>query len=437
MGAGGRDYHNFNVYFRNNPNYRVVAFTATQIPYLEGRVYPPELSGPMYPNGIPIYSEKKLPELIRDFQVNDVFFCYSDVSYQYVMEKSALVNSLGASFHLLGPKDTMLTSNLPVISVVAIRTGSGKSPVSRYIAKIVSQMGFKIGIIRHPMAYGDLLAKRAMKLSNLDDLKKYPLTIEEREDYEPHIIRGFTVYSGVDYQDVLNLAEGDGNDVLIWDGGNNDYPFIKPDLYVTVVDPYRYTHMDTYYPSGINVRLADVIVITKVNTAPQSRVNRAIREVRRRNPRAVIVKVGIKAFIDKDVDLRNKRVLVIEDGPTITHGEMPYGIGYIYAKRKGAIIVDPKKYAVGSIRDMYRRYRHIKEVLPAIGYSESQVKELEEVINHMPVDYVILATPTKLERIIHIDHDVIHVTYEVDDYKEELARIIIKKLQNILIKLER
>jgi len=423
MGAGGRDFHNFNVYFRDNPQYRVVAFTAAQIPYLEGRVYPPELAGPNYPDGIPIYSEDRLPELIRELSVTDVFFSYSDVSYQYVMEKSAIVNAAGASFHLLGPEDTMLRSKLPVVAVVAIRTGSGKSPTSRYVSGVIRDMGLRVGVVRHPMAYGDLLAKRVMKLSSLDDLERYPLTIEEREDYEPHIRNGFTVYAGVDYGDVLRLAEAE-NDVILWDGGNNDFPFVKPDVCITVVDPYRYEHMDTYYPSGVNIRLADIVVITKVNTAPRELVARAEERVRVRNPRAEVVKVGLRPIVDRDVDLRGKRVLVIEDGPTITHGEMPYGIGYLYAREAGAEIVDPRRYAVGSIREVYERYRHIGPVLPAVGYSEAQMRELEEVVNRAPVDYVVAATPTSIEGVFAIDKEVIHVSYEVDDPEGKLRMLV-------------
>jgi len=431
MGAGGRDFHNFNVYFRDNPTYRVVAFTAAQIPFLAGRRYPPELSGPNYPEGIPIYDEKDLPQLIAKYGVTDVFFSYSDVSYEYVMRKAALVNACGASFHLLGPDDTMLKSNRPVVAVVAIRTGAGKSPISRFIARFLRGEGMAVGIVRHPMAYGDLLKKRVMKFSSFDDLDRYDLTIEEREDFEPHILNGFTVYAGVDYAEVLKLAEE--NDIILWDGGNNDYPFIKPNLYITVVDPYRYDHMDRYYPSGINIRLADIAVITKVDTAPKEMVAAAISSIRRLNNRAEIIKVSFKAIPDKEVDLKNKKVLVIEDGPTITHGEMPYGMGYIYAKSSGAIIVDPRRYAVGTIREAYMTYKHIGPVLPALGYSRTQIEELETTINNAPVDYIVSATPTDISRYLHINKDIINVRYEVLDIEGKFLKTLRSKIKEIVL----
>ena len=429
MGAGGRDFHNFNVYFRNNPLYKVVAFTAAQIPFLAGRKYPPELSGPSYPDGIPIYDENELPDLIKRFNVTDVFFCYSDVSYEYVMSKSAIVNSCGANFHLLGPNDTMISSEKPVIAVVAIRTGAGKSPVSRFVARFIKDLGYTVGIVRHPMAYGDLVKKRVMKLQSLDDLDRYELTIEEKEDFEPHIKNGFTVYAGVDYIDVLKLAEE--NDIILWDGGNNDYPFIKPDIYITVVDPYRYDHMDRYYPSGINIRLADIIVVTKVGSAPKEKIEAAAELARKYNNKAKIVRIDFKAWADKEIDIKGRRVLVIEDGPTITHGEMPYGIGYIYAKTNGAIIVDPRPYAVGTIKKAYQKFEHIGPVLPALGYSRLQIEELIETINKAQVDYVISATPTDLSRYLGIDKEVISVRYEVDDLYGDLAeelKLEIRKL---------
>lgn len=430
MGAGGRDFHNFNVYFRNNKHYKVVAFTAAQIPFLAGRIYPPELSGPLYPDGIPIYDEKELPKLIHEFQVTDVFFSYSDVSYEYVMERSAIVNTCGASFHLLGPNDTMIKSGKPVVAVVAIRTGSGKSPVSRFVSKFFRDLGVKIGIVRHPMAYGDLVKKRAMKLTNLEDLDKYDLTIEEKEDFEPHIKNGFSVYAGVDYYEVVKLAEE--NDVILWDGGNNDYPFIKPDLYITVVDPYRYDHIKKYYPSGINIRLADIIVITKIDTAPKEKVDSAIKLSRYYNPQADIVKVKFDAYPDKDVNLNKKKVLIIEDGPTITHGEMPYGIGYIYAKSQNAEIIDPRPYSVGTIKSIYTQYSHLGPVLPALGYSKKQIDELTKTINNAPVDYVISSTPTDLSRYLNIDKEIISIRYEVTDLYGELTRSLKSKLNRVI-----
>ena len=419
MGAAGRDFHNFNIFFRNNPSYKVVAFTATQIPFIENRRYPPELAGPNYPEGIPIYPEEMLPELIKKFEVDDVFFSYSDVSHTYVMNRASLVNSCGASFHLLGSKDTMITSTKPVVAVVAMRTGAGKSPTTRFIAREIKGKGFKVGIVRHPMPYGDLVKQMNMKFEKLEDLDKYEVTIEEREDYEPHIINGFTVYSGVDYELVLKDAEKE-NDIILWDGGNNDYPFIKPDLYITVVDPYRWRHIDTYYPGETNVRAADIIVITKVNTALREDIERAVDKVRMINKRAEIIKVGITLKPDKEIDIKGKKVLVIEDGPTVTHGEMPFGAAYIYSKQNEAEIVDPRPYLVGSVKKIYEKYTHLKMVLPALGYSRDQMRELEHIINSSDADYVISATPTMLERYLNINKPMIHISYELDDYTGKL-----------------
>jgi predicted GTPase len=435
MGAGGRDFHNFNVYFRNNPYYEVVAFTATQIPYIEYRHYPPELSGPYYPEGIPIYPEADLPELIRRLGVSDVFFSYSDVSNQYVMEKSALVNSAGATFHLLGPNDTMIKSLKPVIAVVATRTGAGKSPVSRYISRILREKHLSVGIIRHPMAYGDFKIHRAMELSSIEDLDRYQLTIEEKEDYEPHILNGFTVYSGIDYEEVLEMAEKK-SDVILWDGGNNDYPFIKPDIYITVADPYRWRHIETYYPSGINIRLADIVVVTKVNTASRDDINNCHMLIKKLNPKATVVYAGIKGMADIKMDLSGKKVLVIEDGPTTTHGEMPYGMGYLYAVENECEIIDPRPYAGGSIKEMYNKYPHIDKVLPAVGYSVEQIKELEEVINTAPVDYVISATPTNLGRYLDIDKEIISVRYELVDIDEQLKSLVEEYLSKVTEKVK-
>jgi predicted GTPase len=425
MGAAGRDFHNFNTYFRDNPNYNVVAFTATQIPFIENRIYPPKLAGKRYPKGIPIYPEEMIKELIKKYDVDDVFFSYSDVSHKYVMNKASLVISAGASFHLLGFKDTMLKSKKPVIAVVAMRTGAGKSPTTRYVSKIIRKLGYEVGIIRHPMPYGDLEKQAVMRMTKLEDLDKYNVTIEEREDYEPHIINGFKVYSGVDYKEVLRMAERE-NDIIIWDGGNNDYPFIEPDLYITVVDPYRWQHIDTYYPGEINVRSADIIVITKVNTAPKENIEKTIKKVRDLNRKAKIVTVGIKITPEKDMNLKEKKVLVIEDGPTVTHGEMPYGAGYLYAKAAGAYIIDPKPYLIGTVKDVVNKYPHIENVLPAVGYSEKQMKELEEIINASDAQYIISATPTRLERYLNVSKPIIHINYELEDIDGGLAEIIQK-----------
>lgn len=431
MGAGGRDFHNFNVYFRDNPEYEVVAFTATQIPFIERRRYPPELAGELYPEGIPIYPEEDLSRLIKEYDVDDVYFSYSDVSHVYVMNRAAIVNSAGASFHLLGFKDTMLTSNKPVVSVVAMRTGAGKSPVSRYVSKILRDKGLKVGIIRHPMAYGDFKIHRSMKLTSIEDLDKYQLTIEEKEDYEPHILNGFTVYSGIDYEEVLRMAEEE-SDIILWDGGNNDFPFIKSDVFITVVDPYRWRHIDTYYPGEINVRSADIIVISKINTAKEEDIDNAIKKSRELNKDAEIVKVGIDYRSDKEYNLDGKRVVVIEDGPTTTHGEMGFGAGYLYAKDRGAVIVDPRPYVKGTYKEIYNKYHHLKDIIPAVGYSPKQIKELEEILNGIDnVDYIISATPTRLDRYLQINKPIIHVYYDMVDYDQKLKAILLEKVDNI------
>lgn len=432
MGAAGRDFHNFNVFFRNNPNIKVVAFTATQIPFIEKRRYPPELAGPQYPEGIPIYPEGMLPQLIKEYNVTDVYFSYSDVSHTYVMNRASLVQSMGASFHLLGPNDTMIKSKKPVVAITAMRTGAGKSPTTRYVSKTLKSMGFKVGIIRHPMPYGDLVKQKVQKFTTLEDLDRYEVTIEEREDYEPHIINGFTVYSGVDYEEILHLAEAE-NDILIWDGGNNDYPFIRPDLYICVVDPYRWEHIDTYYPGETNVRAADIVVISKVNTAPRELVEKAEKKVREINEKARIIPISIKYFPDRDVDLQHKKVAIVEDGPTVTHGEMGFGAAYLYAKEKGADIINPRPYFKGTIKDTVSKYPHLKEVIPALGYSKKQIQELEELLNELDADYIISATPTRLANILDINKPIIQITYEVEDFTGELKEELIKFTKKINI----
>lgn len=423
MGAAGRDFHNFNVYFRNNSNIKVIAFTATQIPFIEDRRYPPELAGPNYPEGIPIYPEEMLPELIEKLGVTDVYFSYSDVSHIYVMNKASIVLSKGASFHLLGPKDTMIKANKPVIAVTAMRTGAGKSPTTRFISKTLKNMGFRVGIIRHPMPYGDLVKQKAQRFETIGDLDKYEMTIEEREDYEPHLLNGFRVYSGVDYQDVLNMAEKE-NDIILWDGGNNDYPFIKPDLYICVVDPFRWRHIDTYHPGETNVRSADVVVITKVNTASKDNVEAAANKVRELNRDAVIIPVKIIYKPDLKVDIRGKKVVIVEDGPTVTHGEMGFGAAYLYAKEKDAEIIDPKPYFTGTIKETLRKYPHVKEVVPAVGYSKLQIKELMSILNNIDADYIISATPTRLNNIMKLNKPLIQIYYEVEDYTGRLRETI-------------
>ena len=423
MGAAGRDFHNFNVFFRNNPDIEVVAFTATQIPFIEDRKYPPELAGPRYPNGIPIYPEEELPELIEKYKVTDVYFSYSDVSHIYVMNRASIVLSKGATFHLLGPRDTMIKANKTVIAVTAMRTGAGKSPTTRYISKALKNMGLRVGIIRHPMPYGNLVKQMAQRFETLEDLDRYEVTIEEREDYEPHIRNGFIVYSGVDYEKVLNIAEKE-NDIILWDGGNNDYPFIKPDLYICVVDPFRWQHIDTYHPGETNVRAADVIILSKVNTAPKDYVESATNKIREVNEKAEIVPVQMIYKPEKDIDLRGKKVIVVEDGPTVTHGEMGFGAAYLYAKEKGADIIDPKPYFKGTIKETIKKYSHLKEVVPALGYSKHQIEELKSILNSINADYIISATPTRLPNIMKLNKPLIQIQYEIQDHTGKLKEIL-------------
>jgi len=413
MGAGGRDFHNFNVYFKDNSDYEVVAFTATQIPGIEGRIYPPELAGELYPNGIPIISEDRLEETIKEYNVDEVIFSYSDVSHEYVMQRASLVLSLSADFKILGT-ETMLKSEKPVIAICAVRTGSGKSQTSRYVVKTLRERGFKVVVVRHPMPYGNLLKQKIQRFEKLEDLDKYECTIEEREEYEPHLKEGAILYAGVDYKEILKEIEKEA-DIIVWDGGNNDFPFYKPDLFITVVDPYRVGHELSYFPGEINVYLADIIVINKVDTAPSENINRVMENVRKRNKKAKIVLAKSPIISEKEEDIKGKRVLVIEDGPTVTHGEMPFGAGYLFAKERGAILVDPRPYAVGSIKEAYEKYKHIDKVLPALGYSKEQLKELEETINNVDCDYVIIGTPVDLRSVINIRHKTIRIYYHYED----------------------
>lgn len=415
MGAAGRDFHNFNVFFRDNPKYRVVAFTAAQLPEIWGRKYPPELAGGLYPEGIPILKEEELPEIIKRENVDLVVFAYSDVSHQYLMERAAIAQAAGADFMLLGPKSTMLKSNKPVIAVTAARTGAGKSPTSRRVVSILKEKGLKVAVIRHPMPYGDLRKQVVQRFASLEDLDKHECTIEEREDYEPHIKMGSVVYAGVDYEKILREAEKEA-DVILWDGGNNDFPFYVPDLWITVVDPLRAGHELTYWPGSVNVRAADVIVISKENVASADQIELVRANVNRVNPKATIVEAAMPLTVDAPELIKDKRVLVVEDGPTVTHGEMGFGAGYMAAKRFGAAeIVDPRPYAVGSIKEAFEKYTHLGPVLPAVGYSDRQMRELEETINNADADSVILGTPTDLSRYLRIDKPAVHVRYELQE----------------------
>ncbi len=415
MGAAGRDFHNFNVFFRNNPEYEVVAFTATQIPDIEGRLYPPELAGRLYPKGIPIYAEEELTELIRKFGVQEVVFAYSDVSHEYVMHKASLVMAAGADFRLMGPKSTQLKSNKPVISVCAVRTGSGKSQTSRRVASILREMGYRVAVIRHPMPYGNLVRQEVQRFADLDDLDEYECTIEEREEYEPHLANGVIVYAGVDYEKILRQAEREV-DILLWDGGNNDFPFYVSDFHIVVADPHRPGHESTYHPGEINARMADVFVINKVDTAQPEAVIAVREALYRLNPKAIQIEAASPLFVEDPQAIRGKRVLVIEDGPTLTHGEMAYGAGYVAARRFGAAeIVDPRPYAVRSIAATYQKYPKTGAVLPAMGYGAQQIKDLEETINRTPADLVIIATPINLTRLLQINKPAQRVRYELQE----------------------
>lgn len=414
MGAAGRDFHNFNVFFRNDERYEVVAFTAAQLPNIAGRVYPPELAGPLYPNGIPIYPEEELPRIIREKEVDLVVFSYSDVSHQYVMERAALAQACGADFMLLGPKSTMLKSNKPVIAVTAVRTGAGKSPTSRRVSRILRSKGLRVSVVRHPMPYGDLRKQIVQRFASLEDLDRYNATIEEREDYEPHLRLGNVVFAGVDYEKILREAERE-SDIILWDGGNNDFPFYKPDLMITVVDPLRAGHELTYWPGSVNVRMADVVIVSKVDTACYSDVEKVMSNVEKVNPRAKVITAAIPYTVDRPELVERKMVIVVEDGPTVTHGDMGFGAGYLMARKLKAEVIDPRPYAVGSIRETYEKYPHLSQVLPAVGYGENQMRELEETINRSPAEAVVLGTPTDISRYLRINKPAVHVYYELQE----------------------
>lgn len=427
MGAAGRDFHNFNVYFRDNPAYRVVAFTATQIPNIEGRIYPAALAGSLYPNGIPIFPESDLAQIVKEHQVNQVVFAYSDISHETVMHCASVALAAGADFRLLGPRATMLKSSKPVVAVCAVRTGSGKSQTTRAVANALRALGKRIVVVRHPMPYGDLTKQVVQRFATFDDLILHHTTIEEREEYEPHLARGTVVYAGVDYEKILRQAEAEA-DVVLWDGGNNDFPFFQPDLMIVVVDPHRAGHELLYHPGETNLRMADVIVINKVDTANAEDVNRVRANARMANPRAILIEAASPIFVDDPGAIRGKRVLVVEDGPTVTHGEMAYGAGFVAANKFGAReIVDPRPYAVGSIRETYTKYPTTGAVLPAMGYSDQQIHELEETINAAPIDLVISATPIDLRRIVRIQHPSVRVRYELQEIGQPTLADLIKE----------
>ncbi|MBI4916250.1 MAG: GTPase [Acidobacteria bacterium] len=428
MGAAGRDFHNFNCLFRDNAEVEVVAFTATQIPDIEGRVYPPELAGKLYPKGIPILAESDLERVIREQKVDEVWFSYSDVSHQYVMDKGSHVVAWGASFGICSAERTMIKSTKPVIAIVAVRTGVGKSQTTRYVSNILKKLGKKVVAIRHPMPYGDLAKQACQRFETYADLDLHDCTIEEREEYEPHIDNGFIVYAGVDYEQILREAEKEA-DVILWDGGNNDTPFYKPDLHITLVDPHRAGHELTYYPGETNLLMADLLIVNKVQTADPVKVEQVIDNCRKYNPRARVIKCASKITVDKPELIAGKRALVIEDGPTLTHGGMTYGAGWFAAKNAGASeIVDPKPYAVGTIAETYKKYPNAGAILPAMGYSDQQIADLEASINGTPCDVVVEGTPIDLSRVLKVDKPLAGVTYELEELDGHVIEEMVKNV---------
>jgi len=426
MGAAGRDFHNFNVFFREDKDYEVVAFTATQIPNIEGRLYPAALAGKLYPQGIPIYPESDLVKLIGELKVDQVVFAYSDVPHEYVMHKASIVLAAGADFRLMGPKATQVRSSKPVVSVCAVRTGSGKSQTTRRVSLILRGMGYKIAAIRHPMPYGNLIRQEVQRFADYDDLDEYECTIEEREEYEPHIDNGVIVYAGVDYEKILRQAEKEV-DIVLWDGGNNDFPFYVSDLQIVVADPHRPGHESAYYPGETNARSADVLIINKVDTADAENVIRVRENLRLLNPKAIVIEAASPLFVEDPDAIRGKRVLVIEDGPTLTHGEMAYGAGFVAARRFGAAeIVDPRPFAVNSIKATYEKYPKTGPILPAMGYGEAQTKDLEATINRSDVDMVLIGTPIDLKRIITINKPAQRVRYELQEIGQPTLEDILK-----------
>lgn len=426
MGAAGRDFHNFNVFYRDNKDYEVVAFTATQIPNIDERKYPAELAGSLYPAGIPIHPESELVKLIKDLKADQVVFAYSDVPHEVVMHKASIVLAAGADFHMMGTNATQVKSTKPVISICAVRTGSGKSQTTRRVSLILRDMGFKVAAIRHPMPYGDLVKQKVQRFATYADLDKHECTIEEREEYEPHLDNGLIVYAGVDYEAILRQAEQEV-DIILWDGGNNDFPFYKSDLNIVVADPHRAGHEKAYHPGETNVRMADVFVINKVDTADPDKVIAVRNTLHELNPSAVIIEGASPLFVDDPDAIRGKRVLVIEDGPTLTHGEMKYGAGWVAARRFGAgEIVDPRPYAVGTIHDTYVKYPDTGAILPAMGYGDKMVKDLEDTINKADVELVISATPIDLNRIIKVNKPMQRVRYELQEIGQPTLVEILK-----------
>ncbi len=430
MGAAGRDFHNFNVYFRDNPRYKVIAFTAAQIPDIEGRLYPPELSGELYPNGIPVYPEEKLSRLIREHKVDMVAFSYSDVPHVEVMHKASAVMAGGADFILIGATYTMLRSEKPVVSVCAVRTGCGKSQTTRQVCRILRDKGKKVVAVRHPMPYGDLTRQIVQRFSSYEDFGKNDCTIEEREEYEPLVDQGIVVYAGVDYAKILKAAEQEA-DVIVWDGGNNDTPFYYPAVHIVVFDPHRPGHELLYYPGETNMLMADIAIINKIDSAPPAGVEQVRKNIEKYAPSAAVILAESAVLVEQPELIKGKQVLVVEDGPTLTHGGMAYGAGTIAAQRHGAaVIADPRPYAFGSIKETYRRYSHLASVLPAMGYGKNQIHDLEQTINSADCDAVLFATPINLPKLVNINKPTLRVRYEYRDHGEpSLAQVLLRKLK--------
>ncbi|HGY54214.1 MAG TPA: GTPase [Caldithrix abyssi] len=427
MGAAGRDFHNFNTVYRDNEQYEVVAFTATQIPDIEGRKYPAELAGKLYPNGIDIYPEEDLLKLIKDLDVDEVVFAYSDVPYDYVMSRAAMVNAAGADFKMMGAKQTQVKSSKPVIAVCAVRTGCGKSQTTRRVAKMLQDMGKKVAAIRHPMPYGNLVEQKVQRFAELSDLDKHKCTIEEREEYEPHIVNGIVVYAGVDYEAILREAEKEA-DIILWDGGNNDLPFYKTDLHITVVDPHRPGDELFYYPGEANLRAADVVIINKMDSADAEDIQIVRENIQDVNPEAMVIDAASPLFVEDYQKITGKRVLVVEDGPTLTHGEMTYGAGVVAAEKFGAAeLVDPRPYTVGTITETFEKYPDIGTLLPAMGYGDQQIKDLEETINKTDCDLVVIGTPIDLRKLININKPAVRVTYELQEIGKPDLSDVLKK----------
>ncbi len=425
IGAAGRDFHNFNTVFRNDSNIRVVAFTAAQIPDIDGRRYPAELAGSLYPEGIPIYDQKELPELIKSLSADECVFSYSDVSYQEVMQVAAVVNAAGADFRLIGPKSSMITSSKPVIAIGAVRTGCGKSQVSRHIIECLMKQDYKVVAIRHPMPYGDLTAQKVQRFAEVEDLRKHECTIEEMEEYEPHVVRGNVIYSGVDYEAIIREAEKEA-DIIIWDGGNNDFPFYKPDLMITIVDPHRPGHELNYYPGETTLRMADVVIINKMDSSSPEGIQAVRENVYKVNPSARVVDAASPLTVDRPELIRGKKVLVVEDGPTLSHGNMKIGAGTVAARKFGASeFLDPRPFASGKLRDTFDTYPDIGIVLPAMGYGRQQIRDLEETINKSDAEVVVIGTPIDLSREININKPAVRVTYDLQEIgKPDLTEIL-------------